>query len=140
MLTRFMKLVFASAQGVFLALCLAPGNAAAEHASIETRQGLRNALASESPEDHARVAEYYQRKAAECEANAGREEGLMAYFGKMQGMSTRNKPGPYQRAETMALRYRYEWRDALARASQHQRLARSQQAVSGESMSSGNRK
>jgi hypothetical protein len=137
-----MKLVFTPAQGVFLVLCLAPGNASAENALIETRQGLRNALASaKSPEDHARIAEYYQRKAAELEANARREEGLMAYFGKMQGMSTRNKPSPYQRAETMAARYRYEWRDALALSSQHQQLARSQQAGSGESTrSSGNQK
>jgi hypothetical protein len=126
MLTRILKLIFTSAQGTVLALCLAPGNVFAESALIENPQGLRAALASvKSPEDHARIVEYYKRKAAALEAKASREERMMAWFGKMPGMSTRNKPGPYQRAETMAGSYRYEWREALARAAEHQRLVSS---------------
>ncbi len=117
---------------VFL-LCLLLGNVSAHAApqAISNDKELSTALKSaKTPDDHRRIAAYYQEKAQKLQAKEKEEKELADYFATHPSIYGKQYPTPYENHKWRTENYHREASDALREASQQEEAAESLSAPS----------
>lgn len=95
-----------------------------EAEDITGKAGLRNVLATaKTPEDHARLAVYYQQLVSSYAQKQSEEEQIAAQL-KKQYENWTKVPNPYRSAVNLAGHYRQMAKDAAAHAQEQKKLAR----------------
>lgn len=112
--------------GLFAFLSFGGGSALAAQQPISNEKELSAALKSaKTPDDHRRIAAYYQEKARKLQAKEKEEKELADYFATRPSMYGKQYPTPYENHKWRAGNYHREAGEALQRASQHQEAAES---------------
>lgn len=115
---------------VFAALCICNGAAFAAPQSISNDKELAAALKSvKTPDDHRRIAAYYEEKAKKLEKREKEERGMADYFATHPSMYGKIYPTPYQNHKSLSEYYQRAAGDALQKARQHQDAAESLSAA-----------
>jgi hypothetical protein len=90
---------------------------------ITNQRELRRSLASAStPQEHARIAEYYRASAAAYAAKQAEEERIATQW-QRQYENWAKTPNPYQSARNLAAYYRERASDAISQAARQDRLS-----------------
>lgn len=123
-LQQMRKAIFAV--GVFAFLSFGSASAAAAQQSISNEKELNSALKSaRTPDDHRRIASYYQEKARKLQAKEKEEKDLADYFATHPSMYGKQYPTPYDNHKWRAENYHREATEALQKASQQEEAAES---------------
>ena len=126
---RMRKVVFV--MGLFAFLSFANGSALAAQQSISGDKELSAALKSaKTPDDHRRIASYYQEKARKLQAKEKEEKDLADYFATHPSMYGKQYPTPYENHKWRAENFHREATEALQKASEQQEAAESRSAPS----------
>jgi hypothetical protein len=90
---------------------------------LSTKEVRKAEREARTPEDHLRLAAWYQVEARQTQSKLTEEEGLMKYWAQL-GMADRAKiPNPYWSAQALARLYREKLQNATKLAARHQKLA-----------------
>lgn len=117
--------------GLFAFLSFGSGSALAAQQSISSDKELSTALKNaKTPDDHRRIAVYYQEKAQKLQAKEKEEKGLADYFATHPSMYGKQYPTPYENHKWRAENFHREATEALQKASQQQEAAESLSAPS----------
>jgi hypothetical protein len=109
---------------VICLICLAAGLKLQVAQAITNRKTLWAAwINAKSPEDHIRLAAYYQAKAERLRAKQKHEEELAEYYLKHAMSYSKKYPTPYQNASHLAEYYRLAAEDAQATADGNTKVA-----------------
>jgi hypothetical protein len=82
-----------------------------------------------TPEDHLRLATWYQSEARQTQNKLTEEEDLVKYWAQQPGMASRTKiPNPYWSAQALARVYREKLQHATKLAASHEKMAESLEA------------
>ena len=107
--------------GLFALLSFGSGSILAAQKPISNDKELSTALKSaRTPEDHRRIAGYYQEKAQKLQAKEKEERALADYFAAHPSMYGKQYPTPYENHKWRAENYHREAEEALQKASQQQ--------------------
>jgi len=121
---KMRKAIFAA--GVFAFLSLGSASALAARQSISNEKELNAALKSaKTPDDHRRIASYYQEKARKLQAKEKEEKDLADYFATHPSMYGKQYPTPYENHKWRAENFHREASEALQKASQQEEAAES---------------
>lgn len=106
-----------------VALALASTTAFGQDKPIASQAELRKSLAAaRTPADHARLAAYYRQTAQSYSQQQAEEERIAAQWRK-QYENWSKTPNPYRTARNLAAHYAQRARDAMAHATEQDRLA-----------------
>ncbi len=112
--------------GLFVLLSFGSGSTLAAQQSISSEKELSAALKNaKTPDDHRRIAVYYQEKAQRLQAKEKEEKDLSDYFATHPSMYGKQYPTPYENHKWRAENYHREASEALQQASQQQEAAES---------------
>lgn len=121
---KMRKAIFAA--GVFAFLSFGSASAIAAQQSISNEKELNAALKSaRTPDDHRRIASYYEEKARKLQAKEQEEKDLADYFAAHPSMYGKQYPTPYENHKWRAENYHREASEALQKASQQEEAAQS---------------
>jgi len=111
---------------IVLAVILAACECRAASEALTAKEVRKAEAQARTAADHLRLAEYYEFKARQAQANLAEEEEQMKHWG---WMADRTKiPNPYWSARALAGMYRSELKNMTKRAADHRRIAESLEA------------
>ncbi|MBZ5668269.1 MAG: hypothetical protein LAO04_00860 [Acidobacteriia bacterium] len=88
--------------------------------AIANKKELRSALkTARTPEDHQRIAAYFQEEAKNLREKAKQEQDLANYYLEHANNYPKKYPTPYQNANQLADYYQWASDQALAKAAKH---------------------
>ena len=121
---RIRKEIFV--MGLFAFLSFGSGSTLAAQQSVSNEKELNAALKSaKTPDDHRRIASYYEEKARNLHAKEKEEKDLADYFATHPSMYGKQYPTPYENHQWRAENYHREANEALQKASQQEETAES---------------
>jgi hypothetical protein len=93
--------------------------------AIANKEELKSALkTAKTPEDHRRIAAYFQEEAKHLREKAKQEQDTANYDSEHANNYPKKYPTPYQNAKHLADYYQYAADQALAKAEKHSELAK----------------
>jgi hypothetical protein len=114
---QFAMILFVCFAGFSTSLSAGPG-------TITNKKDLEVALkTAKTPEDHQRIAAYYQEQAKKLEAKEKEERDLANYYLTHPSMYGKQYPAPYENHKGLAEYYHQAGTQALEKADQQLKMA-----------------